>query len=364
MHEIKAKLQEIEKQIDKGFEMLDIKEMALQIKDLEEKVSVPNFWSNQGNAKKVSQELARLKDSVNAWRGIKAECEELIDMLETIHAEEDPVGAEDFRKLIAGFEEKWKKLNLMTFLKGKYDKNNVILSVHCGTGGRDAQDFTEMLLKMYLKYAENHGYQTQLLDKSEGEEVGLKSATLAIRGPYAFGYLKNEAGVHRLIRLSPFNAGNTRETSFSLVEILPELSEEHDFEIKKEDLRIDTFRASGPGGQNVNKTDSAVRITHIPTGIGIQCQNERSQHQNKEFALNILKSKLAHRMEQERVQELKDLKGEKVEMSWGRQIRTYTLHPYTLVKDHRTDYEEKQADKVLKEGALDGFIEASLESSN
>lgn len=361
MYEIKAQLEEAETQIEKGFKTLDVAELELEIKDLGNKASKPDFWNDQENAKNVSKRLADLKGLVESWRGIKAECAELLDMLEGIKPEEDPEGAEDYRAMVEKFMEKWSKLNLTTFLNGKYDRENTILSVHAGTGGKDAQDFTEMLFKMYLKYAENRGYTAQILEKSEGEEAGLKSAAVVITGPYAYGYLKGENGVHRLIRLSPFNAGNTRETSFSLVEVLPELPEEHDIEIKEDDLRIDVYRSSGPGGQSVNTTDSAVRITHLPTGIVAACQNERSQVQNKAQAMKLLKSKLVKLMEEKQAKELDELRGEKTETSWGRQIRTYTLHPYQLVKDHRTGYEEKNPEKVLNEGALDGFIEAMLE---
>lgn len=361
MHEIKAQLEEAETQIDKGFETIDIAELELDKKDLEIKAGAPDFWNDQENAKIISKKLADLQKLIGAWRSIKAECAELIDMTAGIHPEEDPDGAKDFRAMSEKFFEKWRKLNLATFLNGKYDRESAILSVHAGTGGKDAQDFSEMLLGMYLKYAENHDYTAQILDKSEGEEAGIKSATVAISGPYAYGYLKGENGVHRLIRLSPFNSGNTRETSFSLIEVLPELPEDDDIEIKEEDLRVDVYRSSGPGGQSVNTTDSAVRITHIPTGIVAACQNERSQLQNKARAMKLIKSKLVKLMEEKQAKELDELRGEKTEMSWGRQIRTYTLHPYQLVKDHRTGYEEKTPEKVLGEGAIDGFIEAMLE---
>jgi len=260
-------------------------------------------------------------------------------------------------------EEKWKSLNIATFLNDKFDRRSAIVSVYCGLGGKDAQDFTQMLSRMYLRYAEKVGFTTEVLDEALGDEVGLKQMTIAIKGPFAYGYLKHENGIHRLIRMSPFNAGNTRETSFARVEVVPELQFEDHVEINTEDLRIDTYRASGAGGQHVNTTDSAVRITHVPTGAVVQCQNERSQAQNKERAMQMLQGKLQQMLHEKQAETLDDLKGDKTEIAWGHQIRTYTLHPYTLVKDHRTNYEEKNAQIVL-DGGLTGMVEANIEFFN
>lgn len=294
------------------------------------------------------------------WEDAARDASELLELLPNIHPEKDPAGARDFRKMLEDLVKSFDKLNREAFFSGKYDKNNAIILIHAGTGGKDAQDWAQMLMRMYVRYAERRGYGVEILDESYGEEVGLKSATILISGMYAYGYLKGEKGVHRLVRLSPFNAKNSRETSFALVEIMPEVPETTDITIKPEDFQLDAFRAGGKGGQNVNKVSSAVRLTHLPTGIVVTCQSERSQLQNREQAMTILQSKLAQLQEEEKLEEMKELKGKRVEMSWGNQIRSYVLHPYTMVKDHRTDWETSQTAKIL-DGELDGFIEAEIE---
>lgn len=359
MHEIKAQLKEIQGLIDQGLQKVDLPGKRSELEVLNKEMERPDFWNDTEKAQLISQKAAGISRLIETWEGMKGEVEELLGLLPEIHPEEDPEAAEEFREMVKNLEVNWRKLEISTFLNGKYDDHNAILTVHAGTGGTDAADFAEMLYRMYLRYAERMDFAVEEIDRTVAEEAGIKSATVKIKGQFAYGYLKGEHGVHRLVRLSPFNSKNTRETSFVLIEVLPELKEDTDVKIKDDDLRVDVFRSGGAGGQSVNTTDSAVRITHLPTGIVVQCQNERSQLQNKEQAMAVLKSRLAHLMQEEKVEELEQLRGGKTEMSWGNQIRSYVLHPYKMVKDHRTNYEESNPDSVL-DGEIDGFIEAEL----
>ena len=359
MHEIKAKLKEIDGFVKQAVKTVDLDAKRSEVEKLNKEMSAPNFWDDQNHAQEVSQRASNLNKLIETWEGITGECDELLELFPEISPEKDPKAADEFRDMVAALEKNWRKLEISTFLSGKYDENNAIVSIHAGTGGTDAQDFAEMLMRMYLRYAERMEFSVDILDKSAGDEAGIKSATFMVKGQFAYGYLKGEGGVHRLVRLSPFNSKNTRETSFVQIEILPEIHQSQKVDIAADDLRVDVFRASGHGGQSVNTTDSAVRITHIPTGITVQCQNERSQLQNKEYAMGILHARLMDLMEKQQAKELNELKGGKTEMSWGNQIRSYVLHPYKMVKDHRTKYEESNPDAVL-DGELDGFIEAEL----
>ncbi len=307
------------------------------------------------------RELRSKKKLVSAWRGLEKKATDLQEMIGLAMEEEDAsleteIQAE-LRKLNAQFEQ----LESQQLFTGDYDSRNAMLSLHAGAGGTESQDWANMLLRMYLRWAERHDYEAEVLDVSPGEEAGIKSGIVEIKGDYVFGYLKSEHGVHRLVRLSPFDADHARHTSFVLVEVLPEAEEAVDIKINAEDLKIDTFRSSGPGGQHMQKTSSAVRITHLPTGLIATCQSQRSQHQNKEAALKVLYSRLLELDRRKSEEERAKLKGERIEAAWGNQIRSYVLHPYKMVKDHRTDYEVHDAEAVL-DGELDGFITAYLRS--
>lgn len=305
------------------------------------------------------QELEELRKEIADLSRIETEIDELLEMTSVIAA--DSSEAQEIEVKIVELEKDIDKLEFKILLGGEYDRSDVILAIHSGAGGVDAQDWAEMLLRMYLRWAEKNGFKARIVDESRGQEAGIKSATVEISGPYAFGYLKSEAGVHRLVRLSPFNSDNLRQTSFALVEILPVIEEIKDVVIDPKDLRIDVYRSSGAGGQSVNTTDSAVRITHIPTGVVATCQNERSQIQNREQAMKILRAKLHQKYLSEKEAEKQKLRGEFTSVEWGSQIRSYVVHPYKMVKDHRTKHETADAEGVL-DGNLIGFMEAYLKN--
>ena len=315
----------------------------------------PDFWKDQEEAKKLSQKLKFIKDKVSSWENLKREAEEIFELSEIVDEEKM---LDEIKKKTGELEKKYKKLEFDIFFDKKYDGKNAILSIHAGTGGTDAEDWTEMLLRMYLRFAEKKGWVAKIIDENRGGEAGIKNVTLEISGQMVYGWLKSESGVHRLVRISPFDAEKMRHTSFALVEILPELDDVSEIEIDPKDLRIDTFLSSGHGGQSVQTTYSAVRVVHLPTGITISCQNERSQSQNKEIALKILKTKLLRLQEEIKEKEIGKMKAG-VMAAWGNQIRSYVLQPYKMVKDHRTKYETADTDAVL-DGDLEVFAEEYL----
>lgn len=301
------------------------------------------------------KKLAALGEEIEDWKKLN---QRFTDTLELLKLNDDGLRPE-LEKEVADLEAEVAKRELSAMLSGGYDQGNALLAIHSGAGGIDAQDWAQMLERMYLRWAEKHDYQTEILDFSEGEEAGIKSATIAVNGRYAYGYLRPEKGVHRLVRLSPFDAAHRRHTSFALVEVLPQVEDDTEVDINTDDLRIDVFRSSGAGGQNVQKNATAIRITHIPTGIVVTCQNERSQLQNRENAMRVLRARLLERKQQAQAEEIAELRGEYTKAEWGSQIRSYVLHPYQMVKDHRTDYEVGNTQAVLN-GDIDGFIEAYL----
>jgi peptide chain release factor 2 len=326
---------------------------------LEEQAVDPNLWNDPHAAQMVMQRLTRLKEEVGRWTSLEERLRSLGELLELAEAEGDDSLRDEITGDLRGAAHELQQFELALLLSGPYDDRDAFISIQAGMGGTDAQDWAEMLLRMYIRWAESRGYDVHVVDQSEGDEAGIKSATLEVRGPYAYGYARAEAGVHRLIRLSPFNAAHTRQTSFARVEVMPEVDDAPEVVIKPEDLRVDVFRSGGHGGQGVNTTDSAVRLTHLPTGIVVTCQNERSQLQNRETALRVLRGRLLERELQRQAEERARLRGEYRDAAFGSQMRTYYLHPSTLVKDHRTNYETSNVQAVL-DGHIDDFIEAYL----
>ncbi|MFH1456857.1 MAG: peptide chain release factor 2 [Patescibacteria group bacterium] len=342
--------------------MLNIVQKKQKVLELEDQMQDKKFWQDQNNAKLVSQQASNLRQEIKEFEDLNKRVVDLLEFQTGIDEENSSKESEIFiEDELSIINKNFEKLEFKTLLSARYDINNAIIAIHAGTGGTDAQDWAEMLERMYLRFCENKHFKTSILDRQAGNEAGIKSVIFEVVGNYSYGYLKSEAGVHRLVRISPFDAEKMRHTSFALVEVLPILEEVEDIELKEEDLEIDTFKSSGHGGQSVNTTDSAVRIRHKPTGITASCQNERSQLQNKQTALKILKSRLKQFQETELEEERKKLRGEFSEAVWGNQARSYVLHPYKLVKDHRTEYETQDTEFVL-DGNLDDFIGNFLKS--
>jgi len=355
--ETKTKIEELEKKYKDVLSVVNEDEINKELEEVEKKLTDPSVWDDQKKAREYTQKLKRLKNISEDLKRVRSLFEDLEVAIEL--SDEDQEMAQHVEEIVQELEDAVKKLELEIILNGKYDPNNAYLSVHPGAGGTESQDWAQMLLRMYMRWAERKGFDVEIVELQPGEEAGIKDATILIKGEYAYGYLKHESGVHRLVRISPFDAARRRHTSFASVNVIPEIDDDVDIEIRPEDLKIETFRASGHGGQYVNKTESAVRITHLPTGIVVSCQNERSQHQNKQTALKILKAKL-YQLEMEKKQrEIQEIQGELKDISWGNQIRSYVFHPYTMVKDHRTGVETANVDAVM-DGDIDMFIEAEL----
>ena len=338
--------------------LFDISNLEIKLKELEEQTSKSEFWEDTENTKKVLSEIKRIKSKYLKYKQIEKELNNLLELSELVKLEYDEEIAIDIIKNTKKEQKNIEKLELETLLSGKYDSNNAIITIHPGAGGTESQDWAEMLYRMYTRWATKNEYEVKELDYLEGEEAGIKSVTFEIIGTNAYGYMKSEKGVHRLVRISPFDSGGRRHTSFASVEVLPEITEDIEIDINPDGLRIDTYRASGAGGQHINKTSSAVRITYIV----VACQSERSQIQNRETAMKMLKSKLLDLKEQEHKEKIEDLKGEQRDIAWGSQIRSYVFCPYTMVKDHRTNYEVGNVQGVM-DGDLDGFMESFLKNN-
>lgn len=319
------------------------------------------FWEDIKRAEEVTKESKRIKDKIDRYDNLNTRLED-VEVLSEMIEEDDEESINEIIQEIRNIEKEVFDYKIELLLSGEYDRNNAILNLHAGVGGTDANDWTEMLLRMYTRWCEKKGYKVEMLNYLEGDEAGIKSVTLKVKGDFAYGYLKAEKGIHRLVRISPFNANGKRQTSFASIEVLPELTKDQDVEIRPEDIKVDTFRASGAGGQHVNKTESAIRITHLKTGIVVQCQDERSQLSNKETAMNLLKSKLIELKDRAHKEKIEDLTGDLKDMGWGSQIRSYVFHPYNLVKDHRTNEETSNITAVMN-GEIDNFITAFLKDN-
>ena len=340
-------------------ESLDLEGRKKRIAEIDEIISAPDFWNNPEGGQAIMQEKKRLESKVEKYNRLAGKMEDLEVMIELAKEESDADLEQDIVDTLAEITKELDAFELETILNGEYDDNNAILSIHPGAGGTESQDWAEMLYRMYVRWAERHGYKVEVLDYLDGDEAGIKSVTMLIEGENAYGYLKSEKGVHRMVRISPFDASGRRHTSFTAVEVMPEVENDTNIEIDDKDLKVDTYRSSGAGGQHVNKTESAVRITHLPTGIVVQCQNERSQIQNRATAMKMLTSRLVEEKIKQQEAEIARLQGEQQDIGWGSQIRSYVFHPYTLVKDHRTNFEKGNVGAVM-DGDIDEFINAWL----
>lgn len=356
MDNLISELTQIQQQIQSLMQKLNIAEKSAEAKKLEQEASAPDFWDNSDVAQRKMQKMSRLKSQVEKWQKVEHRINDAVELAELA---EDGDMADEIAAETQALSKIAEDLSFEAMLSGEYDNEDAILSIHAGAGGTEAQDWASMLERMYLRWMERRGYKIEEIDKTYGEEAGIKSVTFAVKGDYAYGYLQSELGVHRLVRISPYDSNSRRHTSFAKVELYPDIAGDIEIEVKDAEIRVDVFRASGPGGQSVNTTDSAVRITHLPTGLVVQSQNQKSQAQNKERAMQVLKARLFELERQKQQAEIDALKGENVDAGWGNQIRSYVLHPYQMVKDLRTRHETSQSSAVL-DGDLDSFMESYL----
>ena len=358
IEDYKQKFNEFKKDLETLEKALKIADLRVKIEEDEALTAAPGFWDDIANSQKVLQVIKNNKKTVENFDKMVSAHEDLGALLEMAEMEPEEM-EEDVVREFADYEKKLEAANLQTLLSGEFDQNNAILTFHAGAGGTEAQDWVEMLYRMYLRFAQRHDYKVTVLDYLDGDEAGIKSASILVEGQYAYGYLKSEMGVHRLVRVSPFDASGRRQTSFASVEVMPEIDDSVEVEIRPEDIKMEVFRSSGAGGQKVNKTSSAVRLIHLPTGIVVSCQNERSQFQNRDMCMKMLKSKLIEIKERENLERIEDIKGDQMSNGWGSQIRSYVFMPYTLAKDHRTNFEMGNINAVM-DGDIDGFINAYL----
>lgn len=359
-YDVNKKIERFKSGVDALENALNPLSLSKEYDELSKAMLEPNFWSDTNKAKEISKRAGVINNNLESFNKLKTDLNDLMDWFEL--SEEQTESWEILETDIVKFEANLSEFELLILLNGPYDELNAILEIHAGSGGTEAQDWGEMLYRMYLRYAQKNNFKVEVLDYQDGDEAGIKSVTILIKGSYAYGYLKSEHGVHRLVRISPFDSNARRHTSFASVGIMPQFDHEIDIEVKDEDIKVDVYRSSGAGGQSVNTTDSAVRITHIPTGIVVTCQNERSQIKNKETAFNLLKAKLFQEEVKKQAATLKDIKGEQKDNAWGSQIRSYVFHPYQMVKDHRTNFEVAQVDLVM-DGEIGEFLNAYLKGS-
>ena len=361
LDELKLQLDAMAPKVKEMYEACGIEKISKELEALEEQTTADGFWNDTENSKVVLKQISTIKGKIARYNDLAEKFDDTQTILEIAIEGDDeslyPDAKESFDSLSSAYE----SLKLETLLSGEYDANNAILTLHAGAGGTEAQDWALMLYRMFVRWAERHNFKVKTLDMLDGDEAGIKSAVISIEGVNAYGFLKSESGVHRLVRVSPFDSSGRRHTSFASLEVMPEIDDDTEIEISDDDLKVDTYRSSGAGGQHVNKTESAIRITHIPTGIIVACQNERSQHQNREMAMKMLKSKLLEIKEREHLEKIEDIKGVQKEIAWGSQIRSYVFMPYTLAKDHRTGFEMGNIDAVM-DGDIDGFINAYLKA--